>query len=63
MIDRSKQPHYLGDSIYVEIESGMIKLTTNNGYPDDPRNVIYLDPATYRALRDYAERAKAREES
>ena len=34
---------YLGDSVYVDLDNGMIKLTTNNGYPDDPRNIIYLE--------------------
>ena len=34
---------YLGDSVYVAFEDGMVKLTTNNGCPDDPRNVIYMD--------------------
>lgn len=33
---------YLGDSVYAEIENGMIKLTTENGKFDDPSNTIYL---------------------
>lgn len=41
---------YLGDSVYVEIENGMVKLTTNNGYPDDPRNVIFMDQSVWQAL-------------
>lgn len=37
-------PEYLGDSVYVKLNSlGDIELTTNNGYPDDPRNVIVLE--------------------
>jgi hypothetical protein len=52
---------YLGDSVYVEIEGGMFKLTTNNGYPDDPRNVIFLEPEVYMALKRYASRALAGE--
>ena len=44
---------YLGDSVYVEIEEGMLKLTTHNGYPDDPRNVIYLEPEVVAALEAY----------
>jgi hypothetical protein len=41
---------YIGDSVYVEEDSGMIKLTTNNGYPDDPRNIIYLEENVFYAL-------------
>ena len=50
---------YLGDSVYVEIEHGGIKLTTNNGLPDDPRNVIFLEPEVYALLVSYVERARA----
>ena len=37
---------YLGDSVYAEEGSfkGEIMLTTNNGYADDPRNVIVMGP-------------------
>jgi hypothetical protein len=42
---------YLGDSVYAEIApTGLIRLTTNNGYSDDPRNVILLEPEVYDAL-------------
>jgi len=43
---------YLGDSVYAEEGSfkGEIMLTTNNGYPDDPRNVIVLGPAELHGL-------------
>jgi hypothetical protein len=43
---------YLGDSVYTEIDESRecIKLTTENGYPDDPRNVIYLEYEVYLAL-------------
>lgn len=50
-------PIYLGDSVYAEIHNGMILLTTNNGYPDDPRNKIYLEKSVYRMLREYAQKA------
>lgn len=58
---------YLGDSVYVEMESEMVKLTTNNGYPDDPRNVIYLDRRAVQALIDWlskpaTERSRAGED-
>lgn len=48
---------YLGDSVYAEFEDGMVKLTTNNGYPDDPRNVIYLETAVWCSLMVWHERA------
>lgn len=42
---------YIGDSVYVEIApTGLLKLTTDNGYPDDPRNVILLEPEVYDLL-------------
>ena len=42
---------YLGDSVYAEIEDGMVKLTTENG--GQANNVIYLDFEVYRALVDW----------
>jgi hypothetical protein len=36
---------YLGDSVYLELERGMLKLTTENGY--GPDNTIYLEPEVY----------------
>ena len=51
---------YLGDSVYVEVEpTGMVKLTTNNGYPDDPRNVIYMEPGVVEAFDMWLTRLKA----
>ena len=47
---------YLGDSVYAEMENGMIKLTTNNGYGDDPRNVIFLEEQVVDALVGYMKR-------
>lgn len=41
---------YLGDSVYCEIEYGQIKLTTENGVPTDPSNVIFLDTYSLEAL-------------
>ena len=36
---------YLGDSVYGEVDAqGRVVLTTNNGYHDDPRNVIVMEP-------------------
>jgi hypothetical protein len=50
---------YLGDSVYAEIVDGRVKLTTDNGYPDDPRNVIYLEPEVWTALVGFMERLSA----
>lgn len=47
---------YLGDSVYADFTDGMIKLTTENGLPNDPSNAIYLEPQIVRALIGYAER-------
>jgi len=46
---------YLGDSVYAEVERGMICLTTANGY--GPTNKIYLEPEVYEALVRFAQRA------
>lgn len=48
---------YLGDSVYVEIENGMFKLTTENGF--GPSNTIYLEPEVLQALNAYAAQAGA----
>ena len=49
---------YLGDSVYAEIESGMVKLTTEDGY--ESSNTIYLELSVLNALNDYVERIKTR---
>jgi hypothetical protein len=49
---------YLGDSVYVDWDGQMLCLTTWNGYPDDPRNKIYLEPEVYESLLRYVERLK-----
>ena len=51
--DRGMNQEYLGDSVYVETEPDGLKLTTNNGYPDDPRNVIYLEWEVLDRFLDY----------
>lgn len=45
---------YLGDSVYAEIENGMLKLTTDNGR--GPSNVIYLEDYVIVALGEYLQR-------
>lgn len=53
---------YLGDSVYAEHTGYYIVLTTNNGYPDDPRNRIALEPdvviAFMKFLTQVAEKMK-----
>lgn len=52
---------YLGDSVYGEIENGMIKLTTRNGLPTDPSNTIFLEPETYDALVEWVDALRSRQ--
>ena len=42
---------YLGEGVYVCVESGMFKLTTENG--TEVTNTIYLEPEVYSAFLDY----------
>ena len=44
---------YLGDSVYADFDGYAVVLTTENGYPDDPRNRIVLEPAVLRGLNDF----------
>lgn len=42
---------YIGDGVYAEIDKfGNIRLTTENSYDDDPRNVIVLERQVWQAL-------------
>lgn len=54
----SKHKDYIGDSVYVEIDHGGVKLTTNNGYPDDPRNVIYMEVSVLDAFLAWLQRVQ-----
>lgn len=47
---------YLGDSVYCEVDGGMLKLTTENGA--GPSNTIYLEPEVLDALAEYYKRAR-----
>jgi len=53
---------YLGDSVYAESDGYGIWLTTENGYPDDPRNKIYLEPSVLQSLNDYIKWLQKRSE-
>lgn len=49
---------YIGDSVYAEYDDlGRIILTTENGYLDDPRNRIVLEPDHMIALAKFYEHA------
>ena len=52
---------FVGDSVYAEWDGCELILTTDNGYPDDPRNRIVLDPQVWSALVQWLDRAKFRE--
>ena len=45
------EKEYLGDSVYVEPEGDMLKLTTDNG--EGPTNTIDLEWEQWQALCDY----------
>lgn len=49
---------YIGDSVYVEVEYGMLKLTTENGF--GPSNTIFLEPNVMDNLIQYYNKAKER---
>jgi hypothetical protein len=52
---------YLGDSVYCASDGFGLWLTTENGYPDDPRNKIYLEPEVYHALIEFVARLRGPE--
>lgn len=45
---------YLGDGVYVDLEDGMIKLTTEDGFR--ATNTIYLEPEVLTAMFAYLKR-------
>jgi len=50
---------YMGDSVYAEWDGCDVTLTTENGYPDDPRNRIVLEPDVWSSLVRWLTRMKA----
>jgi hypothetical protein len=54
-LKRAFRKVYLGDSVYVEIENGRVKLTTENGY--GPSNTIYLESEVADAFGKYLNNA------
>jgi len=49
---------YIGDSVYVDWDGWGLTLTTENGYSDDPRNRIVLEPEEWRSLVQFVEQVK-----
>ena len=47
---------YIGDGVYVEVENGMLKLTTDDGVYSN--NTIYLDSDVLGNLQKYIEELK-----
>lgn len=52
---------YLGDGVYVDVERGMLKLTTEDGI--STTNEIFLDPAVYESLVKYVDRLRLQNET
>ncbi len=42
---------YLGDGVYADVEDGMVKLTTENGYGDT--NTIFMKPEVIEAFKQW----------
>lgn len=51
--NRLRDPIYLGDSVYAAHDGYGVWLVTWNGYSDDPRNVIGMEPKVLKALSEY----------
>jgi hypothetical protein len=48
---------YLGDGVYVELERGMIKLTTGEDERNgEAQNTIYLESEVFHNLKEWANR-------
>lgn len=54
-----KHVEYLGDSVYVAFDGYHYWLMTWNGYPDDPRNKIALEPSVASSFFIWVEAIKA----
>jgi hypothetical protein len=52
------QKEYLGDSVYVELEGGQLKLTTENS--ENPTNVIYMEKSVFTALIRFTQKESVR---
>lgn len=54
-IKKYKEKTYIGDSVYVYFDGYHFILETYNGYGDDPRNKIALEPPVFESLLRYRE--------
>lgn len=53
---------YLGDSVYAETtDLGEIVLTTENGIPEDPTNIIYLSSEVIASLLRFIQIIQSKE--
>ena len=52
---------YLGDSVYATFDGYMIALTTENGIPEDPSNVIFLEPDVVSSLEIFIKAVRQKE--
>jgi len=57
MADTRTNRDYLGDSVYVGIDRGMVVLTTENGL--GASNTIYMEPEVVAAFERWLERIRA----
>lgn len=51
---------YLGDSVYAEIRTDRLILTTENGTPYDPSNIIVIEQEVWSKLKEYMESYEAK---
>ena len=51
------EKEHLGDGVYVEIDGGMLKLTTTRSHGMVGIDVIYLEPDVMEKLQQYYKRA------
>lgn len=51
----SGNKQYLGESVYAQFDGYGFVLTTENGYDDDPRNRIVLDPSVFASFVKFAD--------
>jgi hypothetical protein len=53
MSEQTKYKRYLGDSVYADFDEYHIILTTENGIPGDPLNIIAIEDEVFHALEKY----------
>lgn len=58
MNEKDKFKEYLGDSVYAQFDGYHIVLTTENGLPHDPSNIIALEPSVLESLNRYHKRLR-----